>query len=520
MADEMRVRRALLSVYDRTGLLELGRGLREMGVEILATEGTARALRDEGIEARPIAEITGLPAILGGRVKMLHPTVFGGVLARRDVPADLRELEERGIPAVDLVAVVFYPFEQTLESGASEAELVEKIDVGGPSLLRAAAKNAAHVAALSDPADYAAVLEEMRRGEGSLSGETRRSLARKAFARTARYDAAIARWLSGPEPFPEELILPLRRISPLRYGENPHQRAALYAPCGPPAGVAGAEKLQGKEISYNNLLDVTAALALVAELQAGQKRCAAAVIKHGNPCGAAVGESPLAALEAALATDPVSAFGGVIVLSREVDAAAAARIASGFYEVLAAPGFAPEALDALAAKKNLRVLRSPLPDPSAAGVEGRTIPGAWLFQERDSRDLDEREMRLVTKRAPSDADWTAMRLAWKVVKHVRSNSIVFAATDRTLGIGAGQMSRVDAARLAVMKARQAGLSLRGSVVASDGFFPFRDGVDTAAEAGATAIIQPGGSLRDAEVIAAADERGLAMVLAGLRHFRH
>jgi phosphoribosylaminoimidazolecarboxamide formyltransferase/IMP cyclohydrolase len=516
-----KIRTALLAARDKTGIPEFARHLRELDISLLATEGTQKALAEAGIDARTVTDLTGFPPILGGRVKTLHPAVFSGILARRDVPGDLEELEKRKVPPVDLVAVDLYPFEEAAtREGLNEGEIVEEIDIGGVSLLRAAAKNHAHVAVLCDRADYGPVLEELQATDGVLGEETRRRLARKAFSRTCLYDAAIAGWLESPDELPEQLAIGGRSLLQLRYGENPHQAAGFYVPPGPLAGLAAAEQLQGKEISYNNLLDADSALAIAAELARGGEGCAVSVVKHGNPCGAALLGEPSTALEAALATDPTSAFGGVMAFSREVDRESAEIITSAFYEVVAAPEVSAEAREILSTKKNLRVLRVALPDPASRDPQIKTVAGGFLLQERDGLDVDEDKLRVLTERQPTDEEWAALRFAWRVVKHVRSNAIVFAASDRTLGIGAGQMTRSDSVKLAAWKAGEQGISLKGSVLASDGFFPFRDGPDAAADAGATAIIQPAGSIRDEEVVAAANEHGLTMVATGVRHFKH
>jgi phosphoribosylaminoimidazolecarboxamide formyltransferase/IMP cyclohydrolase len=539
----MRVRRALLSVHDKTGLVELGRALHALGVELVSTGGTARALREAGLPVREVSEITGFPELLDGRVKTLHPRIHGGILARRDSAAHVAALEAHGIPPIDLVVVALYPFQETVaRPGVTLTEAVEQIDVGGPAMIRAAAKNHAHVAVVTHPSQYAAVIEELRAGGGVLSEATRARLARDAFRRTADYDAAIADYLGGafsegvsatpPEAspgsgggeaaarsgeFPERLGLDLERVMPLRYGENPHQRAAFYRPAGePPWGLAAMRQRHGPELGYNNLLDLSAALALLLEFA----EPAAVVVKHTNPCGAAVAATVGAAVQKAKASDPVSIYGGIVGVNRTLDMTVVEALSGIFVEVLFAPAFASDALQALQrTKARCRVLEVPC-RRGAAAVEYRSVLGGALVQSADEADLDPAALRTVTRRGPSPEEMQALRFAWRVAKHVKSNAIVLTSGDQVLGIGAGQMNRLDSARLAVARAREFGLKIEGAVCASDAFFPFRDGLDAVARAGVSAVIQPGGSVRDAEVIAAADEHGLAMVFTGLRHFRH
>ena len=538
------IRRAILSVSDKRGLVELARGLAARGIEILSTGGTAQVLRDHGIEPTLVSAYTGAPEILGGRVKTLHPRIHGGLLARPDHAGDAGDMAAHGIEPIDLVVVNLYPFEQTVaRAGVTRAEAVENIDIGGPTMLRAAAKNHARVAVVVEPGDYAAVLAALDAEGGGLSARTRRHLARKAFAHTAAYDAAIAAYLTAqpedePEDeddaapgvdaadadvFPPSLTVSWRRSRVLRYGENPHQQAAFYADAALPLArrgarpsLAAAEVLQGKELSYNNILDLDAALACCLELSAP----AAVIVKHTNPCGVAVDTgSVTAAYVAARATDPMSAFGGIVAVNRDVDVALARILVETFLECVIAPGFTEEARTILATKKNLRLLAT---GPQVTGAEDagwamRTVAGGILLQSADLGVAPARAARAVTRRAPTEAELDTLDFAWRVGKHVKSNAIVFCDGTRTVGIGAGQMSRVDAVRIARDKAT---VSLQGACVASDAFFPFRDGVDALAEVGARAIIQPGGSVRDEEVIAAADEHGIAMVLTGMRHFRH
>ncbi len=504
--------RALMSVYDKSGIVEFAQALHALGVEIISTGQTQRVLREAGIPALAVSEVTGFPEILDGRVKTLHPAIHAGLLARRDLPAHLDELAAHDLKPIDLVVVNLYPFAATISRlGVSMAEAQEQIDIGGVALLRAAAKNFPAVLVLVDPADYDAVLAGLRAGEVPLA--ERQRLAAKAFAHTAEYDATIAAYLR-TEPLPDVLPLAWRKYQPLRYGENPHQAAALYGDFG-----AFFQQLHGKELSYNNILDTAAAQELIEEFPAAEG-AAVAIIKHTNPCGVAIGRDLRSAWEAAFATDREAPFGGIIAVNRPVDLAFAEAVNEIFSEIIIAPEFMPDALTLLQRKKNRRLLRSLRPVTSAGNWQIRSVPGGVLVQEPDHAPLAQEEWRVVTKRAPTDAEVAALRFGWRVVKHVKSNAIVYAAADRTLGIGAGQMSRVDSSRLAVWKAQQAGLDLRGSVVASDALFPFADGVEAAIAAGATAIIQPGGSVRDEEVIAAADAAGAAMVFTGRRHFRH
>lgn len=517
------IRRAVLSVTDKTGIVELARGLDALGVELLSTGGTEATLREAGVPVRSIADVTGLPEMLGGRVKTLHPAVLGGVLARRDHAGDAQDLERHRIHPVDLVVVNLYAFEKTVaRPDATLATAIENIDIGGPTMIRSAAKNHAHVGVVVDPADYDAILSELKQNEGALSGQTRLTLAQKAFARTAAYDAAIAGYLAGPaqvETFPERLTLSFDRVQSLRYGENPHQLAAFYADRRWTDGSSLADIQQhgGKELSYNNLLDLDAAFRIVVDLP----DAAAVIIKHGNPAGASGGQGSLrAAFDAALDGDTLSAFGGVIGLSRAVDLATAEAIAPHFFEVVLAPGYSDEALALLTKKKNLRVLSLPgMSAASARMLDLRRVSGGLLVQswDRTPENGGEESWRVVTERQPTAQEWEAIRFGWKVCAHVKSNAIVFAHPGKVVGVGAGQMSRVDSVMIA---ARKAGERCFGAVMASDAFFPFPDGIETAASAGISAVIQPGGSVKDADVIQAANRLGLAMVLTGVRHFRH
>jgi len=507
----VRVRRALISVWDKAGLGALAAGLAGMGVEIVATGGTAEALMQAGVSATTVESITGYPSILDGRVKTLHPAIFAAILGRDDA-AHRAQMNEMGIAPVDLVVVNLYPFE-SFAFDAPIAEAVELIDIGGVSLIRAAAKNWERVAVVCDPGQYGAVLAELQRA-GGLSAETRRRLATDAFARTAAYDATIARYFNRHlgEAFPDLLTIAYRKVQQTRYGENPHQAAAFYRAAGEPAGLAGARRLQGKELSFNNLVDLDAAWGLVWEFS----EPAAAIIKHATPCGAAVARTTAEAYASARACDPVSAFGGIVALNREVDEQTAAEIVGIFTEAVIAPAFTAGARTILARRPNLRLLEAAAPAADTS-LAMRTVGGGLLVQEHDRIDLDDAQIRVVTPRAPTPDEMADLRFAWKVCKWTKSNAIVLARGGATVGIGSGQPNRVGAVEIAV---KVAGDRARGTVLASDAFFPFRDGVDAAAKAGVTAIMHPGGSVRDEEVIAAAGEHGMAMVLTGVRHFRH
>jgi phosphoribosylaminoimidazolecarboxamide formyltransferase/IMP cyclohydrolase len=525
-----KIKRALVSVSDKRGLDVFARGLAKLGVEIVSTGGTARSLVEAGVAVREVAELTGFPEILGGRVKTLHPKVHGGILHVRDDEEHARQVEEHGILPIDLVVVNLYPFERTVAAAdVTAADAIENIDIGGPSMIRSAAKNFHDVAVVVDPEDYPAVLDEIERAEGTLSGATRLRLARAAFEHTSRYDRRIAEFLVDrvkldhetgridvvePELLPRALTLELTREAALRYGENPHQKAALYVE-GRARGVAGAEQLQGKELSYNNYLDLDAAWSLVSDLD-GDAACA--IVKHTNPCGAATGATPLQAYTRALETDPVSAFGSIIAFNCAVDGDTAAVLSELFVEAIAATEFSERAMATFQRKKNLRVMRmrdaAPANGPT---LELRRISGGVLVQERDTGHVGVEDLRVVTKRKPVFEETRALLFAWTIVKHVKSNAIVYATDGQLVGVGAGQMSRVDSVKLGAQKAR---LPLAGTVLASDAFFPFRDGLDAAASHGVRAVIQPGGSVRDEEVIAAADEHDIAMVFTGMRHFKH
>jgi phosphoribosylaminoimidazolecarboxamide formyltransferase / IMP cyclohydrolase len=527
--DRLIVRRALISVSDKTGLIEAARQLIALGVELISTGGTAKALKAEGLDVKDVSELTGFPEMMDGRVKTLHPMVHGGLLFRRDLDAHISDAEDHEIAPIDLLYVNLYPFEETVARGADFATCVENIDIGGPAMLRAAAKNADAVVVCTDPADMAAALSEMTALEGTTGVDFRRRLAAKTYARTAAYDAAISNWYARnwPEVTPDWRNFGGKRRQSLRYGENPHQNAAFYVNGEARPGIATAEQVQGKELSYNNLNDTDAAFELVAEFPAAQT-AAVAIIKHANPCGVALGASPLEAYRAAYDCDRTSAFGGIVALNRPLDRATAEAITEIFTEVVIAPDADAEARAVFAAKKNLRLLLTgALPDPVAPSTSVKSVAGGLLVQDRDNGRIGLDDLKTVTRRAPSPRELEDLLFAWRVAKHVKSNTIVYAKDGATAGIGAGQMSRIDAARIAARKAEDAAEAAgwsaprtQGCVAASDAFFPFADGLLSAIEAGATAVIQPGGSIRDEEVIAAADAHGIAMVFTGMRHFRH
>ncbi|GGE86586.1 bifunctional phosphoribosylaminoimidazolecarboxamide formyltransferase/IMP cyclohydrolase [Sphingomonas prati] len=522
------IRRALLSVSDKSGLVELGRALAARSVELVSTGGTAKALRDAGLDVRDVSELTGFPEMMDGRVKTLHPLVHGGLLAVRDDAAHVAAMEAHGIGAIDLVVVNLYPFAQTVAKGAARDEVIENIDIGGPSMVRSAAKNHAFVAIATDPADYPELIAQIE-ADGGTTLDMRRKLAAKAFAATAAYDAAIGAWFAEvdqDETLPASMTVALTKAAELRYGENPHQQAALYLPAIGAAGIAQAEQVQGKALSYNNYNDADAALELVAEFRDGPPTVV--IVKHANPCGVASADTLIDAYRAAFACDTVSAFGGIIAVNRPLDGPTAEAISGIFTEVVVAPGADDAARAVFAGKKNLRLLLTgTLPDPARGGLMLKSIAGGMLVQSRDAGRVAAADLTVVTKRQPTADEMADCLFAWTVAKHVKSNAIVYARGGQTAGIGAGQMNRLESARIAAWKAKdaadKAGWSTPltiGSAVASDAFFPFADGLMAAVEAGATAVIQPGGSIRDADVIAAADESGLAMLFTGMRHFRH
>jgi len=524
-----RVTRALLSVSDKTGLIDFAKALAAHGVELVSTGGTAKAIAAAGLKVRDVSELTGFPEMMDGRVKTLHPKVHGGLLAIRDNAEHTKAMKDHAIAPIDLLVVNLYPFEATVDKGAPYEDCIENIDIGGPAMIRAAAKNHDDVAVVVEASDYQAVLDELAANNGATTLALRRRLAAKAYARTAAYDAAISNWFAVQlkDNAPDYRAFGGRLVQRLRYGENPHQIAAFYRTPDHRFGVATARQVQGKELSYNNINDTDAAYECVAEFDA-KRTAAVAIIKHANPCGVAEGSDLVSAYRKALACDSTSAFGGIVALNRTLDAEAARAITEIFTEVIIAPDASEEAIAIVAAKKNLRLLLAGgLPDPRALGLTAKTVAGGLLVQSRDNASVDDMTLKVVTKRAPSEAELRDLRFAFRVAKHVKSNTIIYAKDLATVGIGAGQMSRVDSARIAARKAEDAARELklkepmtRGSVVASDAFFPFADGMLACIEAGATAVIQPGGSVRDDEVIKAANEHNIAMVLTGTRHFRH
>ncbi len=518
------IKQALISVSDKTGVLEFAKGLHKLGVTILSTGGTAKMLADNGIPVTEVADYTGFPEMLDGRVKTLQPKVHAGILARRDLPEHVATLEKYGIPTIDLVVVNLYPFGATIaKADCTLADAIENIDIGGPTMVRAAAKNHEHVAIVTDSKDYSAILAEMHANGGAISSATRFDLAKKAFSHTAAYDSAISNYLTTIHPdgtrneYPMQINLNFVKVQDMRYGENPHQNAAFYRDLDAvPGGIANYSQLQGKELSYNNIGDADAAWECVKTFE----KPACVIVKHANPCGVAIADAPLNAYKLAYTTDPTSAFGGIIAFNRELDADTATTITTNqFVEVIIAPSVTDAARQVVAAKQNVRLLTVPL-SKSHNQYDFKRVNGGLLVQSPDTLDVQVEQLRVVTKAQPSAEQLQDLLFAWRVAKYVKSNAIVFCKNGRTLGVGAGQMSRVDSTRIATIKAQNATCTLVDSVVASDAFFPFRDGVDVLAEAGAKAVIQPGGSMRDEEVIAAADEHGLVMVFTGYRHFRH
>ena len=523
----MKITQALISVSDKAGIVDFARALVARDVKLLSTGGSAKLLRDSGLPVTEVGDYTGFPEMLDGRVKTLHPKVHGGILARRDLPEHLDAIAEAGIPPIDLVVVNLYPFQATIaKPNCSLEDAIENIDIGGPTMVRAAAKNHGGCAIVTDPADYAAVLAEIQANDG-LSDKTRFDLARKAFTHTARYDAAISNYLTAladdgsKKDFPERFQLAFDKVEDLRYGENPHQKASFYKePVTVPGTISAYQQLQGKELSYNNIADADAAWECVKAFDASANIATCVIVKHANPCGVALGATAEEAYKKAFATDPTSSFGGIIAFNVAIDKAAAEAVSGQFAEVIIAPSVTAEARAVFAAKQNLRVLEVPLGKNAPLQLEYKRVGGGLLVQSADFAPITAAEVKVVTKRAPTPAELADLLFAWRVAKYVKSNAIVYCKDGVTVGVGAGQMSRVDSARIAAIKAENAGLTVSGSVVASDAFFPFRDGLDVLAKAGATAVIQPGGSVRDAEVIAAADEQGIAMVFTGFRHFRH
>jgi phosphoribosylaminoimidazolecarboxamide formyltransferase / IMP cyclohydrolase len=522
-----RIQRALISVSDKNGIVEFSRVLSELGVEIISTGGTAALLRDNKIPVKDVSEVTGFPEMMDGRVKTLHPKIHGGILALRDNPEHVAKMKEHGIAPIDLVVVNLYPFEATVARGASFEEIVENIDIGGPSMVRAAAKNHQHVGVVVDPADYNPILAELKQNSGALSPETHFRLFCKAFEHTARYDGAISNYFSSldqgkkPARWGKTVNIQIAKIQDMRYGENPHQSAAFYSTQGDTGPtIARAKQFQGKELSFNNILDADAALSTVLEFS----ETATVAIKHNNPCGVALSKKSLAdSFRKAKACDPVSIFGGVIAFNRPVDEETAKELKEIFLEIVIAPSFTPEAKAVLSSAKrllNIRLLELDMGQPQRGGYDLRRVRGGMLMQDWDTGSVDVRACKVVTQRKPSEEEYQALDFAWRVCRHVKSNTIVFASPDQVLGVGAGQMSRIDSTKIAVLRAATHGLNLKGSAVASDAFYPFRDGLDEAANAGAKTVIQPGGSIKDDEVIAAANEHGMAMIFTGMRHFRH
>ncbi|MDO9422268.1 MAG: bifunctional phosphoribosylaminoimidazolecarboxamide formyltransferase/IMP cyclohydrolase [Herminiimonas sp.] len=524
------IKQALISVSDKTGVLDFARALSEMGVNILSTGGTAKLLAENGIKVTEVADYTGFPEMLDGRVKTLHPKVHGGILARRDFPEHVAALETHGIPTIDMVVVNLYPFQQTIaRAECSLEDAIENIDIGGPAMLRSSAKNHKDVTVICDPSDYAQVLRELHANKGEVTFETKFTLAKKVFAHTAQYDGAITNYFTSlgddkkhatRSAYPTTLNLHFDKVQEMRYGENPHQSAAFYRESNPQVGaLANYTQLQGKELSYNNIADADAAWECVKTFD----ESACVIIKHANPCGVAIGITPFEAYSKALQTDPTSAFGGIIAFNREVDGNAAEAVAKQFVEVLIAPSFTEQAKKIFAAKQNVRLLEIPLPSNGNAAVNSndfKRVGGGLLVQSPDAKNVLLPELKIVSKKQPTPQQLQDLMFAWRVAKFVKSNAIVFCANGMTMGVGAGQMSRIDSARIASIKAQNAGLSLVGTAVASDAFFPFRDGLDVVVEAGATSVIHPGGSMRDQEVVDAADEHGIVMLLTGIRHFRH
>ncbi len=516
-----KINRVLISVYNKTGIVEFAKFLKQLNIEIISTGGTAKLLTENGISCIQVKEITGAPEMLDGRVKTLHPIIHGAILAKRDNADHLRQLKDHGIIPIDMVVINLYPFE-TVSSKPNVGldEALDNIDIGGPTLIRAAAKNYLDVAVVTSPDQYSFITQELNQNNEELSLEIKKKLAIEAFRLTHKYDGSITKYLQSldvNEEYPENMVLSFEKIQNLRYGENPHQTAAFYRELGSiDKGIPDLIQLHGKELSFNNIMDLDAVVMMVKTFQ---EPCAV-IVKHSNPCGTAIGENVFSAFEKALATDPVSAFGGIFGFNRTLDLKTAEKLKEIFIEVVIAPGYEPDAFQLLSQKKNLRLLKLDIQQTLPVEYDFKRVSGGLLVQNQDIKSIDDLEFKIVTQRTPTDEEWSALKFAWKVVKWVKSNAVIYCTKDRTIGIGAGQMSRVDSSMFAVDKAKRSGLSLEGTVVASDAFFPFRDGVDAAAQAGATAIIQPGGSVRDKQVIQAANEHNMAMVFTGVRRFRH
>ena len=516
-----KIKRVLISVYNKTGIVEFAKSLVKFNIEIISTGGTAKLLVENGIPCTQVKEITGAPEMLDGRVKTLHPFIHGALLAKRDNPDHLHQLKEHGIMPIDMVVINLYPFETVVSKpdvGLDEA--LENIDIGGPTMIRAAAKNYPDVAVVTSSDQYSFILDELNQNSGEVSLETKKNLATKAFRLTHKYDGAITKYLQNldnKEEYPKNMVLSFEKIQDLRYGENPHQTAAFYRDLGIiKKGITDLNQLHGKELSFNNIMDLDAVVKMVKTFE---YPCAV-IVKHSNPCGAAIGENVFSAFEKALATDPASAFGGIFGFNRTFDLKTAEKLKEIFIEVVIAPGYEPDAFQLLSKKKNLRLLELDIQKNMPAEYDYKRVAGGLLIQNQNIKSVEDLEFNVVTQRIPTEEEWSALKFAWNVVKWVKSNAVIFCKKDRTIGIGAGQMSRVDSSMFAVDKAKRSGLSLQGTVVASDAFFPFRDGIDAAARAGATAVIQPGGSVRDKQVVQAANEHNMAMVFTGVRHFRH
>jgi len=515
-----KINRVLISVFNKTGIVAFAKTLKQLDVEIISTGGTAELLVENGISCLKVSDITGAAEMLDGRVKTLHPAIHGAILAKRDEPEHIQQLEKKGLKPIDMVVINLYPFEEvSSKPDVSLDEALENIDIGGPTMIRAAAKNYPFVAVVTSPDQYSFIIEELTQTGGKLNLETRKKLATEAFRCTHRYDGLITEYLQGTdtkEEYPDNIMLTFKKIKKLRYGENPHQTAAFYSESANGKGITNLIQLHGKELSFNNLLDLDSVVKMVTIFE---EPCSV-IIKHSNPCGVAIGDTIFSAFGKALATDPVSAFGGIFGFNRKLDLKTAEELRKIFIEVIIAPDYEPEAFQLLSKKKNLRLLKLNIGQKIVAGYDYKRVAGGLLVQSQDIKGVNDIEIKPVTQRPPTEEEWAGLKFAWKIVKWVKSNAVIYCLKDRTIGIGAGQMSRVDSSMFAIQKAERSGLPLKGTVVASDAFFPFRDGIDVAAEAGATAIIQPGGSVRDDEVIEAANEQNMAMIFTGIRHFRH